>query len=267
MRVALVHQPYRAETAETARKAAAWLESHGADSELLSAFDLAPQDPGRFGLALSFGGDGTTLRTARWAYRSELPVVPVGMGTLSFLAALTPSDVDEALGPYLAGDFWRDERAMLCVQVGESRVLALNDVVVARGAALRAVSIDMAVQGHYVTRFTADGLVISTATGSTAYALAAGGPVMAPELRNIVVVPIAGHLSALGSLVLPETAEIQLTVARSQPAVVSADGQVDFDLPVNQPIEIRLAEERTIFARRGDPRDFYAQLTARLHRS
>ena len=243
------------------------MESRGVGFELLSAFELADEDPGPFGLALSFGGDGTTLRTARWAIRSGLPIVPVRMGTLSFLAELTPADVEDALEPYLAGDFWRDERAMLCMQIGGERALALNAVVLARGASLRAVSIDVAVHGHYVTRFTADGLVVSTATGSTAYALAAGGPVMAPELRDIVLVPLAGHLSALGSLVLPETAEIQLTVARSQPAVVSADGQVDFDVPVNQPIGIHLAEERTVFARRGDRRDFYAQLTARLRRS
>jgi NAD+ kinase len=188
------------------------------------------------------------------------------MGTLSFLAELPPTEVEARLEPYLAGDFWRDERAMLGVQVGEARAIALNDIVVARGAALRAISVDLAVQGHDVTRFTADGLILATATGSTAYALAAGGPVLAPELRNVVVVPVAGHLSALGSLVLPETAEIQLTVVRSQPAVVSADGQVDFDLPVNVPIQIRLAAERTVFARRGNPRDFYAHLTARLHR-
>jgi NAD kinase len=91
--------------------------------------------------------------------------------------------------------------------------------------------------------------------------------VMAPELRSIVLVPIAGHLSALGSLVLPESAEIQLTVARSQPATLSIDGQIDRDLPVNRPIHLRLTKERTVFARRGDRRDFYAHLTARLRRA
>lgn len=286
MRLALVHQPYRPETARSAAAIGAWLEAHGSSFELLSAFDLDQVDPSRFGLALSFGGDGTTLRTARWSVRAgpieqtaegdgsgeragpwpAVPVIPIGMGTLSFLAELAPAELETHLGPYLAGDYWRDERAMLRVQIDGKRVLALNDVVVARGAALRAISIDLAVHGHYVTRFTADGLVVSTATGSTAYALAAGGPVMAPELRSIVLVPIAGHLSALGSLVLPETAEVQLTIARSQPAIVSADGQVDADLPVDRPISIRLAEERAVFARRGDPQDFYAQLTARLRR-
>jgi NAD+ kinase len=276
--VALVHQPYRPETAASAREVGAWLESRGAAWELLSAFELDRYDPTAFTLALSFGGDGTTLRTARWSVGgahgraggagrpAALPIVPVGMGTLSFLAELAPTDVEERLEPYLAGDFWRDERAMLCVDVDGQRALALNEVVIARGAALRAVSIDLAVHGHDVTCFTADGVVVATATGSTAYALAAGGPVMAPELRNVVIVPIAGHLSALGSLVLPETAEIRLMAVRSQPAVLSADGQVDFDLPVNRPVMVHVAEERTVFARRGDPADFYAHLTARLRR-
>ena len=266
MRVALVYQPYRPETAEHARETGAWLDTRSVKCELLSAFELERDDPGRFGLALSFGGDGTTLRTARWSVRAGVPIIPVGMGTLSFLAELAPTEVTDRLAPYLGGDFWRDERAMLAVEVEGKRALALNDVVVARGAALRAVSVDLAVQGHHVTRFTADGLVVATATGSTAYALAAGGPVVAPELRNLVIGPIARHLSSLGSLVHPDTAEIRLTVVRIQPAVVSADGQVDFDLTVNQSIKVRLAEERTVFARRGDPRDFYAHLTARLSR-
>jgi NAD+ kinase len=270
--VALVHQPYRPETAQSAGLAGTWLESRGSTCELLSAFELDGHDASPFGLALSFGGDGTTLRTARWAVRAGLPIVPIGMGTLSFLAELAPTDLGDALAPYLAGDFWRDERAMLGVELADAGadgapLLALNDVVVARGAAVRAISIDLAVHGHHVTRFTADGLVVATATGSTAYALAAGGPVMAPELRSIVLVPIAGHLSALGSLVLPESAEIQLTVARSRPATLSVDGQIDRDLPVNRQIHLRLAKERTVFARRGDRRDFYAHLTARLRRA
>jgi len=287
MRVALIHQPYRPETAESAGQTGAWLDSRGIGQALLSAFELERHDPSRFDLALSFGGDGTTLRTARWAIRAGVAIVPVGMGTLSFLAELAPTELADGLSPYLAGDFWRDERAMLRVELGDevkpavldgesasgpaprppSPLLALNDVVVARGAALRAVSIDLAVHEHYVTRFTADGLVVATATGSTAYALAAGGPVMAPDLRTIAIVPIAGHLSALESLILPESAQIRLTVARSQPATLSLDGQVDFDLPVGQPVAVCLARERTVFARRGDPRDFYAHLTARLRRS
>jgi NAD+ kinase len=267
MRVALVHQPYRPETAECATQTGDWLATRSAECELLSAFELDRHDAKRFGLALSYGGDGTTLRTARWAAPIGLPIVPVGMGTLSFLAELTPGEIRDSLGPYLAGDFWRDERAMLAVEFGDrQRALALNDVVVARGAALRAVSVDLAVHGRQVTRFTADGIVAATSTGSTAYALAAGGPVLAPDLRNVVVVPIAGHLVDLDSLVLPETADIRLTVVRRQPAVMSADGQVDHELPVGDSIRIRVAEERTIIARRGDPRDFYAHLTARLRR-
>ncbi len=273
MRVALVHQPYRPETGETAARVSERVAARGAGCELLSAFDLHPEDAARFDLGFSFGGDGTTLRTARWAVRDGLPgdlapmpIVPVGMGTLSFLAELAPPDLDGRLDPYLAGDFWRDERTMLEVQADGTRAIALNDAVVARGATPRAVSLDLEVHGHPVARFTADGVVVATATGSTAYALAAGGPVLAPELHNMVVVPIAGHLSALGSLVLPETADITLTVVRSQPAILSADGQVDVQLPVGATAAIRVAHERTVFARRGDPRDFYARLAARLHR-
>ncbi|MCC7371046.1 MAG: NAD(+)/NADH kinase [Chloroflexi bacterium] len=265
--VALVHQPYRPETGEIAAHVRTQLEQRGVETEVLSAFELDPADAGRFTLALTFGGDGTTLRTARWAAEAHVPIVPVGMGTLSFLAELHPEEVEASLDPYLAGEFWRDERAMLAVGVDGQRAIALNDVVVARGAQLRAITLDFDVHDREVTRFTADAVVVATATGSTAYALAAGGPVLAPELDNLVVVPVAGHLSALRSLVLPPTAEMSLTVVRTQPATVSADGQVDFELPVGMPVRIKLAEQKTVFARRGDPRDFYAHLTARLRRS
>jgi NAD+ kinase len=266
-RVALIHQPYRPDTAEAARQVAKMLADLKVEHGLLPAFDLDPSTAPEYTLALSFGGDGTTLRTARWAADAQVPIVPIAMGTLSFLAELQPAEIESHLGPYLTGQFWRDERSMLSVRVGEQRSLALNDVVVARGAQLRAITVDLAVHDREVTRFTADAVVVATATGSTAYALAAGGPVLAPDLANVVVVPVAGHLSALRSLVLPETVELSLTVARSQPAIVSADGQVDYDLPVGHPVSVRVADERAVFARRGDPRDFYANLTARLRRS
>lgn len=265
--VALVHQPYRAETGEIASHVREQLERRHVECEVLSAFELDPATACRFTLALAFGGDGTTLRTARWAAAAHVPIVPVGMGTLSFLAELHPEEVEASLDPYLAGEFWRDERAMLAVTVSDHHAVALNDVVVARGAQLRAVTLDLAVHDREVTRFTADAIVVATATGSTAYALAAGGPVLAPDLDNIVVVPVAGHLSALRSLVLPSTAQLTLTVVRSQPAVASADGQVDFELPVGTNVYVKVADQRTVFARRGDPRDFYAHLTARLRRN
>jgi NAD+ kinase len=265
--VALIHQPYRPETGEVAEHVRGLLERRHVEATLLSAFDLDPTAAGNYGLALTFGGDGTTLRTARWAALAQVPIVPVGMGTLSFLAELHPDEIEDNLDPYLAGEFWRDERAMLRVDVGDRCAIALNDVVVARGAQLRAITVDLAVHDRDVTRFTADAVVVATATGSTAYALAAGGPVLAPDLRNLVVVPVAGHLSALRSLVLPDSAELTLTVVRSQPAIASADGQVDFELPVGLAVQIRVGQQRTIFARRGDPRDFYAHLTARLRRS
>jgi NAD+ kinase len=267
VRVALIHQQYRPETREVAEHVRRLAEKRGVESDLLNAFDLDPTAAGNYDMAVSFGGDGTTLRAARWAAFAQVPIVPVGMGTLSFLAELHPDEIEASVDPYLAGDFWRDERAMLRVDVGDGCALALNDVVVARGAQLRAITVDLAVHEREVTRFTADAVVVATATGSTAYALAAGGPVLAPDLRNMVVVPVAGHLSALRSLVLPAEAELTLTVARSQPAIASADGQVDYDVPVGLPVKVKIAKQTTIFARRGDPRDFYAHLTARLRRS
>jgi len=136
--VALIHQPYRPETGEVAAHVRGLLDRRGVDSEILSAFDLDPTGAHQYRLALTFGGDGTSLRTARWAAMAQVPIVPVGMGTLSFLAELQPDEIESSLDPYLAGEFWRDERAMLRVDVGDATAIALNDVVVARGAQLRA---------------------------------------------------------------------------------------------------------------------------------
>src|SRR5262245_32423996 len=125
--VALIHQPYRPETAEVAHGVHDLLRRRGVESELLSAFDLDPATAGAFGLALPFGGDGTTLRTARWAATAGVPIVPIGMGTLSFLAELQPDEIEGHLDPYLAGEFWRDERAMLRVTIDGQSAIALND--------------------------------------------------------------------------------------------------------------------------------------------
>jgi NAD+ kinase len=141
---------------------------------------------------------------------------------------------------------------------------ALNEVVVGRGSALRAVRLVASVDGRPLTTFVCDGLIASTATGSTAYALAAGGPILPPDLRNILLVPIAPHLSVDRAVVLAEGATVSI-ICKSENCVVSVDGQSPLTLDENDRVDVRAAAYAARFVRFGDPGYFYRNLNAHLN--
>jgi NAD+ kinase len=263
--IALVVQAFKEDSVAMAEKAAVWLNDQGFNAELFSAFDLriCPEETY---LAIAFGGDGTTLRAARWFSCTDTPVLSVRMGTLSFLGEVDPAELFNVLPKYLEGDFWVEERAMLEGQFDGQTAYALNDIVVARGGALRAVRVDVAVDGEHVTRYLADGIIVSTATGSTAYSLAAGGPVVAPDLRCMILTPIAPHLNVLHSLVVGESSTIQLTPLPGQQALLTVDGQEDIPLAPDMAVSVKLADRLARFARRGPRGVFYRSIAAKLHR-
>lgn len=264
--VALVYQEFKRDSTRKADESARWLRERGHEATLVSAFELDNARPPAAALAIAFGGDGTTLRTARWFAEAETPVLSVRMGTLSFLGEVDPDELHTVLPHYLNGDFWVEERAMLKAEIDGSTAYALNDIVVARGGALRAVRVDVGVDGEHITRYLADGIIVSTATGSTAYSLAAGGPVVAPELRCMIITPIAPHLNVLHSLVVGESATVQLTPLPGQQAVLTVDGQQDVPLAPEMAISVQLAQRQARFARRGPRGVFYRSIAAKLHR-
>ena len=263
--VVLVYQPYVPATLHAAEAVAAYLDGRR-PLELRSAHDLSGEPPADVRLGICFGGDGTALRTARWLSADRVPVVPVKMGKLSFLGEIAPADLPEGLDPYVHGDFWIDERAMLEVRSNGGQWTALNDAVLARGQAARAVSIELLVDGASVATYLADGMIVSTATGSTAYSLAAGGPVLAPELRCMIVTPIVPHLTALRSLVLPETARVELCNRGYASTVLTVDGQLDLVVEPDHSVEVGLATETSRFARRGARADYFEGLAGKLSR-
>jgi NAD+ kinase len=228
--------------------------------------------PKDLSLVVTFGGDGTILRAAQWLAGDAAPVVGVQMGRLGFLAELMPADVPTGLMAYLDGECWLDRRQMLATRVvstgndgaGQHELLALNDVVVGRGASLRTVTVDVSVEGLLLRRFRCDGLIVATPTGSTAYSFAAGGPVLAPDAAEVVVTPICPHISALRSLVLPSDVTIRLQVWTSEPAVMTIDGQVDLPLADGQIVETRVSGAVTTFARSGTRAELYRRIVAKL---
>lgn len=220
-------------------------------------------------VALVLGGDGTILSVARRCAPLNVPLLGINFGRVGFLTELEPDEVDEKLPLYLRGDYWVDERSMLRAQVEigreQSDLLALNDVVLVRGAEPRVVHINIGVDGHPYSTTVADGVIVSTATGSTAYNLAAGGPILHPQVRSAVVTPIAPHLAADRSLIVEPSATITLEVAPgSGAAILSADGQINCDMPIGAHVRINANRHVTRFLRRRPPTHFYRILTAKL---
>jgi len=264
--ILLVHQPYVPATLAAAQTVVAYLDQRDVAYHLCSAQELASEPPDAVRLAICFGGDGTALRTARWLSGTAAPVIPVRMGKLSFLGELSPAELPSGLDPYLSGDFWRDERAMLSVCRGNERSTAVNDVVLVRSSSPRAVHVEVIVDGASVVTYLADGVIVATPTGSTAYSLAAGGPVLAPALRSMVVTPVAPHLTALRSLVLPANATVDLINRGYAAEVLTVDGQVDLSVEPGGGVTVTLAKETSVFARRGSRSAFFEGLAAKLSR-
>jgi len=222
-----------------------------------------------FDLLIVAGGDGSVLRAGHLCAPLGVPILGVNLGRLGFLIQIDRKEWREYLDKLLGGEAWIENRMMLRaehIRSGDSlgHWNALNEVVVARGRTLRPVRLSASVDGRHLTSYVADGLVASTATGSTAYALAAGGPILPPELRNILLVPIAPHLSVDRAVVLSEGSMVSIRVA-GENAVLSIDGQPSITLMDNDHVDVHAADVTTQFVRFGDPGYFYRNLTAHMN--
>lgn len=278
-RVALIFQPKADGAERLARRSADAVARWGGQPDVVPSTALTPdRTPDDAALAVIFGGDGTILQTAQWLRGQVVPIVGVQLGRLGFLAEVAPRDVPSALQPYFEGDWWPDRRSMLdaCVRLSESAAdeaiappaadgyLALNDVVLSRGAAPRTIGVDLSLGEERLHTFRCDGLIVASATGSTAYSFAAGGPILAPESHDLVVTAICPHISSLRTLVLPGDVPLRLQVWTKDSAVASFDGQKDVTLRDGGVVEIRRSTHLTVFARRGTPAGFYGRVLSKL---
>jgi NAD+ kinase len=225
-------------------------------------------------LIVALGGDGTVLRAAHLAFNSEVPVLPVALGHLNFMAELVPENLYEGMETLLAGGGWRDVRALLDAEIHHDHdgggppvhTLALNEVLVARGDINRTLVVDIQIYDAPLTTYHADGVIVSTATGSTAYALSAGGPIIDPRSRALALVPVAAHLTNIPSLVLHEDAVVTLTLRSRYNAAFSADGRDHLPLHEGDVVVVRRAEQSCTFARVFPQSTFYSRMTRRLQR-
>lgn len=226
---------------------------------------------GEFDALISVGGDGTILRAGHLCAPCGVPILGINMGKFGFLIQVERDTWPAMLRQMLDGDFWIENRLMLRVELfraGENQSVwhALNEAVVGRGQFLNPVRISASVDGLYLASYVADGLLAATATGSTAYALAAGGPILPPELRNILIVPVAPHLSVDRAVVLAEGASVSITV-QSDNAVLSVDGQSPVGLDAGDRVDIRSADYSVKFVRFGDLGYFYRNITAHMNQN
>ena len=243
-----------------ARELQGLVSTRGYDSWALSAWDVAAIKARWDALELvtTLGGDGTILRAARLASPLGVPILGVNLGRLGFLAELSPENALTELPRFLAGDCWTEERTMLSVELGVDAVAgpatsisgpepatrdypALNDVMVGRGGRSRMVRLMVHVGGAEVGSFRADGVIVATATGSTAYSLSAGGPVVYPEAREVVVTPILPFVRPLRPLVLPPGVAVTIQVFTDHEASLGIDGQVDIPLHDEATVVVRPA--------------------------
>jgi len=216
-------------------------------------------------LLIALGGDGTMLRAGHIAAISSTPILGINLGSFGFLTEIQRDEWSSALDRVMIGDFRLEKRMML-----QSTLLrdgkecgswtALNDAVISRGETIRPIQLIIEINNRHLSTIVADAVIASTATGSTAYAMAAGGPILSPELRNVILVPVAPHLSIEQSLVLSENVCIAIIINTSHQAVISIDGQSAVSLVNEDRIEIKASDHAASFIRFHDPGYFYRNL-------
>jgi NAD+ kinase len=202
-------------------------------------------------LIIVLGGDGTMIATARMLDNRDVPVIGINYGSLGYLTEVRVEEMTAALDAALAGDYRLDRRMMLTAELtrGDAQLLrnrALNDVVISKSALARIIEIETWLDGHFVNCFRADGLIVSTPTGSTAYNLSAGGPIIYPSMDAIVITPICPHTLSNRPLVVPDGAVIELVLKTAKEEVaLTLDGQVGFALEKDDRVVIK--KSRTTF--------------------
>lgn len=259
-KIGIICKPNRPEPPEILKELVPWLVERG--MEVFLEQESAAYDgmkgyprvelPSLVDLILVLGGDGTMLGASRLVAESGIPVMGVNLGGLGFITEVYKEEMFDALQKILRGECPSERRLMLSTRIlrgGEeiANHTALNDVVINKGSMVRLVEVDVLVNGTYVNKFQSDGIIVSTPTGSTAYSLSAGGPILYPTMDALVLTPICPHTLTNRPLVLPDDAVIELQLkSMSEGVLLSLDGQVGFTLSPGDTVEVRRSPHSTI---------------------
>ncbi len=259
--VGIISRPRREDIARVVPPLIEWLRAHGAevvcDSETGECIGpLAGQTrkreelPGNSDLLIVLGGDGTLLSAARLAAERQVPILAANLGSMGFLTTVPQDEFYKILDEIFAGKHRVSERVMLEARIVRGgavirRQIALNDAVLNKAALARIMDMELRIDGEYVTTYKADGLIFSTPTGSTAYSLSAGGPIVYPTVEAFVLTPICPHTLTNRPLVIPDTAKIEIDFQAEDDAVfLTLDGQIGIELMRGDHIVVRKAQEK-----------------------
>lgn len=267
--MAVLYNPKLPETIEEAQRIAQRLAELGKPcSRVDSLYDEDMREQvrgGRFDILIALGGDGSVLRAGHLALQSRTPILSINMGHFGFLTELDREEWYDMLPRLVAGNYRIEERLTLRAEQRRGSELlgawdVINEVVLCRGQFVRPLRLTASADGHRVASWVADGIIASTPTGSTAYALAAGGPIMPPELRNILLIAVAPHLSPDRAVILSEGTSVTLTAESDHEAVMSVDGQAPIPFTNQDTLFIQAGDQPIRFIRFLDPGYFYRTL-------
>jgi NAD+ kinase len=250
-RLGFAYNPTIEAAVDLSARAAGWCQMRGVDEWQVPSDDLPVllrELPTTDALVV-LGGDGTFLRAVRAVAEIDVPILGINLGKVGFLSKAEAGELDDVLAKIVEGRYAIDERMSLEGRIlregrpiHDARHFALNDIVVARGSLARVCRLDVAIDDTHLATFVADGLVVSTPTGSTGYSFSAGGPILDPVSRNLVVTPIAAYLSAIRSVVVSPQQTVRCTVVDAYEALVSVDGREDIQVRVGDVVEVNAVE-------------------------
>lgn len=268
--IVILHHPQNDRAAVYAAEFAALMEQRGVAAPVANVWDeeaVAAADDAE--LIICIGGDGSVLRAAQLAFPREVPVLGVNMGRLGFLTDLGPERLPGLVERVVARD-WRLERRIMVKATlpnghdGLHTFHGLNDVVISHSSPGRPIYVEVRIDGAKVSVYRCDGIIVATPTGSTGYSLAAGGPIMAPTEKYMVMTPVSAHLALGRSLVLLPDSTVELFVGGDHNAILTVDGQDVLDVGGGEVVTIGVSEYVSTFARFDSPSSFYADLVRKL---
>ena len=249
-RIGFAYNPTNEQALELRERAGGWCQVRNLDHWAAPAgdFEVHGRELPTTDILVVLGGDGTFLRAAQWVSLVDVPILGINLGKVGFLSKAEANELEAVLEKLVAGRYAIRERMALAGSIlpggrpSESQFTALNDIVIARGALARVVRLDVSIDESHLATFVADGLVVASPTGSTGYSFSAGGPILDPSGRNLVVTPIAGYLSAIRSIVVSPEQVVRCRVVDAHEALVSIDGREDRRIQVGDVVEVRALE-------------------------
>jgi NAD+ kinase len=276
-RVSILVNAVKPEARPLADRAVKWLSQYGAevkiissDAQKLSADDLVEEESilGQADLVLALGGDGTILRAVHLASTNETPVLGINLGRFGFMASLSPQNLEMGLASYFDKEYILEQRMMIECQTlrnGEiiDKAIALNEIVLHREAAGGMLTLGVSIDDHQFVSFPADGVIVATPTGSTAYNLSAGGPILEPTMRAMIVTAVSPHALGARPLVLRPEAEIKLKVESGGQASLLADGQIHLKFQTFDDVRVRKSNKNAHLITFTST-DFLSKLSSRL---